>query len=134
MAKIKNIDDYIALQPEKFQEALEKIRGVFNKTFPKAEEVISYGMPAFKYHGMLGGFAGFKDHMSFFPWTNKTVELFKKELKGFKTSKGTIQFTLEKPIPVGLLKKMLKARAKDLLEKEKGEKKKTGTSRLVKKA
>ncbi len=124
MPKIKNIDDYIALQPEKFQEALEKVRQVFHKVAPKAEEAISYNMPAFKFHGMLGGFAGFKDHMSFFPWTGKTVKQFKKELEGFKTSKGTVQFTLEKPIPVPLLKKMLKARMKDLLEKEKGKKKK----------
>lgn len=110
---LKNIDDYLVMLPVETREALEKLRGIIRAAAPEAEEVISYQMPAFKYKGSLVGFAAFKNHCSFFPMNSKTVEAFKNELKAYKTSKGTIQFTLEKPLPAALVKKIVKARIKE---------------------
>ncbi len=83
---------------------------------PNAEEVISYQIPAFKQHSVLVYFAAFKDHIGFFP-TSKPIEVFKKELKSFKTSKGTIQFPLDENMPLGLIAKITKFRVKDDLER-----------------
>lgn len=106
------VDQYLAQLPEDQRAALEKLRQTIKKLVPEVEEFISYKMPAYRYHGMLCGFAAFKKHCSYFPWDSKTVEDFKTELKDFKTSAGTIQFTPEKPIPDALLKKILQARVK----------------------
>lgn len=106
------VDQYLAQLPEDQRAALEKLRQTIKKLVPEVEEFISYKMPAYRYHGMLCGFAAFKKHCSYFPWDSKTVEDFKTELKDFKTSAGTIQFTPEKPIPDALLKKILQARIK----------------------
>nr|WP_314834868.1 DUF1801 domain-containing protein [uncultured Flavobacterium sp.] len=106
------VDQYLAQLPEDQRAALEKLRQTIKKLVPEVEEFISYKMPAYRYHGMLCGFAAFKKHCSYFPWDSKTVEDFKTELKDFKTSAGTIQFTPEKPIPDTLLKKILQARVK----------------------
>ena len=76
---------------------------------PEATETISYGIPAFKYKGVLVWFAAFRDHCSLFP-TASVVEAFKNELKGFSTSKGTIQFPTDKPLPIALVKKLVRAR------------------------
>ena len=75
----------------------------------EATECISYGMPAFKHKGVLVWFAAFSDHCSLFP-TASVIDAFKRELKGFSTSKGTIQFATDKPLPVALVKKLVKAR------------------------
>lgn len=107
---INTIELYLASLPKAQQKALQNIRQLINKLVPEAEEIISYNMPAYRYHGMLVGFAAFKNHCSVFPWNGSTTEHFKMELIGFKTSKGTIQFTLDKPIPVALLKKIIKFR------------------------
>lgn len=114
---IKDIDTYIALQPKKVREQLDRLRFTIQKAAPKAEEVISYGMPAFKYNGMLVYFAAFKNHCSFFPGGKAVIVAFKKELKDFKTSAGTIQFTIEKPLPATLVTKIVKMRVKQNLEK-----------------
>jgi len=76
---------------------------------PKATEVISYQIPMYKHHGMLVGFAAFKDHCSFFPGA-KPVATYKDELKAYETSKGTIRFPIGKPLPAALVKKLVKAR------------------------
>lgn len=115
----KNVDDYIASQPENMQASLEKIRQLIKTTAPDAEEVISYSMPAYKFHGMLAGFAAAKDHYGFYPWNSTTVAQFKEELKNFSTSKGTIRFPTDKPLPAALIKKIVKARMKENLEKKK---------------
>jgi uncharacterized protein YdhG (YjbR/CyaY superfamily) len=112
-AHVKNIDDYLAGVPERARLKLEKLRGVILTVAPDAEEVISYGMPAFKYHGMLAGFAAWEKHVGFYPWNSRTVDEFKDELKGYNTSRGAIQFPLEKPIPIALVKKIVKARMKE---------------------
>ena len=115
----KDVDTYLALQPENVRIALEKMRQVIKATAPDAAEVISYGMPAYRYHGMLVYFAGFKNHYSLFPSNASMIAEMAEELKGYKTSKGTIQFALDKPMPVTLIKKIVKARMKENLSKQK---------------
>jgi uncharacterized protein YdhG (YjbR/CyaY superfamily) len=118
MNAAKDIDSYIALQPEEVRHVLEQLRRLIKSTAPDAEEVISYAMPAFKYHGMLVGFANAKEHIGFYPWTSRTVVQFKDDLAAFKTSKGAIQFPKNKLLPVALIKKIVKTRMKENTEKE----------------
>ncbi|HWF18042.1 MAG TPA: DUF1801 domain-containing protein [Verrucomicrobiae bacterium] len=106
----KDVDEYIAATPEPARSILKKIRAVIRAAVPpEASEIISYNMPAFRHKGVLVWYAAFSDHCSLFP-TSAMIEMFKKELKGFSTSKGTIQFPLDKPPPIGLIKKIVKAR------------------------
>jgi uncharacterized protein YdhG (YjbR/CyaY superfamily) len=114
---IKDIDTYISMQSENIQPALEKLRQTIKAVAPEAEEVISYGMPSFKWNGMLVGFAAAKNHFGFYPWNGSTVDQFKDELKAFKTSKGAIQFPIDKPLPFALIKKIVKSRMKQNLDK-----------------
>ncbi len=108
----KNIDDYIARYPKEIQQILKKMRQTIRAAAPQAAETISYQMPAFTLHGNLVYFAAFKDHVSFFP-TSSGVAKFKKELAGYKGSKGTIQFPPDKPIPYGLIGRIVKFRVKE---------------------
>ena len=112
------IDEYLALQTAPVRAALEKLRQTIKSVVPDAEEAISYQIPSFKYHGMLVGFAAFEKHCSFFVMNPTFTALFKEDLKAFKTSKGTIQFTLDKPIPTALVKKIVQARVQQNLEKK----------------
>lgn len=96
------IDEYIALFPEDVQDKLTKIRAVIKAAAPQAAERISYRMPAFTLNGILVYFAAFTTHISFFP-TSSGVAKFKEELAGYETSKGTIRFPLDKPIPYDLI-------------------------------
>ncbi len=105
------VDAYMEALPEKERTILSNLRKTIKATAPKADEEISYGMPGYKYHGMLVYFAAFKNHCSFFPGTS-ILEQFGKEVKPFKTSKGTLQFTVDKPIPASLVKKIVKERMK----------------------
>lgn len=114
----KNTDEYIAAQPEDTRPALEEIRKIILKAAPKSEEVISYQMPAFKYHGMLVYFAGYKNHVGFYP-TPSGIAAFQKELSVYKNAKGSVQFPLDKPLPAALIMKMVKFRMKENEEKEK---------------
>lgn len=120
-SSIKDIDSYISIVPERMRPLLIKLRQTIRKAAPQAEELISYGMPAFKYHGMLVYFAGFKNHCSF-PGKFLPQKEMKEELKNFKTSKGTIQFTPENPLPASLVTKMVKQRMKENLAKKKAKK------------
>ena len=105
-----NIDEYLATVPEPARGTLKKIRAAIQSVVPReATETISYGMPAFKHNGVLVWFAAFSKHCSFFP-TASVIEAFKHELKGYSTSKGTIQFPTDKPLPAALVKKLVKAR------------------------
>jgi uncharacterized protein YdhG (YjbR/CyaY superfamily) len=124
MAKIKpndskGVDNYIAKLPVEQQIALNRVRQIIKTTVPGAQEYLSYKMPAYHFHGMIGGFAGFKNHCSFYPWNAQTIIDFATELKDFKTSAGTIQFTPDKPIPEELLEKILRYRVAGNLEKKK---------------
>src|SRR3989475_10888174 len=95
----KNIDEYLARVPEPARSTLKKIRAAIRSAVPpEATETISYGMPAFKYKGVLVWFAAFSNHCSLFP-TASVIETFKSDLKGFVTSKGPIQFPTDKPLP-----------------------------------
>ena len=108
------IDDYLKDVPSPQKGILERVRQVIKKTAPDAEEVITYGMPGFKYKKKyLIAFAPFKDHMSVFPGSAAVGEL-KKKLEPFFHSKGTIQFTLENPLPEELLVEMVKLRMADI--------------------
>ena len=108
----KDIEEYLAMQPESMRPLLEKLWQTILKAAPKAEEVISYQMPAFKYHGPLVYFALFKKHIGFFP-TSTPIPAFKKELTNYKCSKGTIQFPLDQPIPWSLVSKIVKFKVKE---------------------
>jgi len=106
----KNIDEYLAGVPEPARSTLNKIRASIRSAAPaNAIETISYGMPVFKCKRILMWFAAFSDHCSLFP-TASIVEAFKNELKGYTTSKGTIQFPLDRPLPNSLIRKLVKAR------------------------
>jgi uncharacterized protein YdhG (YjbR/CyaY superfamily) len=109
----KTVDEYLEGVPEPACSSLKHIRAVIRSVVPKeTTEVISYGMPMFKYNGMLVGYAAFKNHCSLFP-TGSAVHQFEKELRGYRTSKGTIQFPSDKPLPDALVKKIVKARVKE---------------------
>src|SRR4030081_703388 len=106
----KNIDEYLAVVPDPASGTLNKIRAAIRSAVPpEATETISYRIPAFKHKGVLVWFAAFSNHCSLFP-TAAVIEAFKSELKGFSTSKGTIHFPTDKPVPIGLVKKLVKAR------------------------
>ena len=113
----KNVDEYIATFPKEVQSILQEMRKVIKDAAPEAEEVISYQMPAFKLNGVLVWFAAFKKHIGFFPKVS-AIEVFSKELTGYKISKGTIRFPLDKPIPFDLVKRIVKYRIKENLGKE----------------
>jgi uncharacterized protein YdhG (YjbR/CyaY superfamily) len=106
----KTVDEYLAGVPEPARSALNKIRAAIRSAVPpQATETISYRIPAFSYNGVLVWFAAFSNHCSLFP-TAAVIEAFKKELKGFSTSKGTVHFPMDKPLPIALIKKLVKAR------------------------
>ncbi|MFI5217932.1 MAG: iron chaperone [Bacteroidia bacterium] len=114
----KNIDEYIISQPEKARKALDKLRQTIKAAALGAEEAISYQMPAFKYHGMLVYFAAWKNHIGFYPVSSGIIT-FEKELSSYESSKGTVKFPIDKPIPFGLISKIVKFRVRENLEKEK---------------
>ena len=106
----KNVDEYLTGVPEPARGTLNKMRAAIRSAVPpEATEAISYGIPAFKHKGVLVWFAAFSSHCSLFP-TASVIEAFKNELKGFSTSKGTIQFPTNKPLPTALVRKLVKAR------------------------
>jgi uncharacterized protein YdhG (YjbR/CyaY superfamily) len=104
------IDDYLKNVSAPERADLERIRRIVKSATPEAEEIISYGMPGFKYRNKpLIWFAAFKNHLSIFP-TAGPIEQMRRQLEGFKLSKGTIQFTLEKPLPDPLIKELVRLR------------------------
>ena len=114
----KTVGEYLAGVPEPARSTLEKVRAVIRSVVPpEATEVISYHIPIFKYKGMLVGFAAFSNHCSLFP--GALPEAFKDELKRYPTSKGTIQFRVDKPLPAALVKKLVKARIAENEQKSK---------------
>jgi uncharacterized protein YdhG (YjbR/CyaY superfamily) len=114
---ISTVDEYFAWQSEQARTALEQLRKIIKKATPEAEEVISYQMPAFRFHGILVYYAAFKNHYSLFPMT-KALEVFKEDLKGYETTKGTIHFSYGKPLPVRLIKEIVQFRVKENLVKK----------------
>ncbi len=112
MMKPPNIDAYIAHFPEASQQLLEQVRAAIKEAAPHATEVISYAMPAFKQHGVLVYFAAYANHIGFYP-TGSGIEQFKDEIAGYKNSKGAVQFPLNKPLPIPLIKKIVEFRLKE---------------------
>lgn len=115
------VDEYIAGFPKEIQLLLQAVRSTIKKTAPKAEEVISYQMPAYKYHGMLVYFAAFKNHIGFYA-TPTGHAAFKKDLAVYKHGKGSVQFPHNQPLP--LISRIVKFRMKENQEREKLKKKK----------
>ena len=112
----KSVDQWLARVEPKQRAALEKLRVQIRAAAPGVEEVISYGQPTFKLHGHLVAFGAFAKHLSFFPMNSVVIAESADALKTFVTSKGTIQFTPEKPIPATVVKKIVKARIAQNLE------------------
>ena len=120
----KDIDEYIAGFPTDVQERLEKIRMTIRKAAPEAEEKISYQIPTFTLKGKyLIYFAAFQKHIGLYP-APRGIEKFKKELSLYEGGKGTVRFALDKPIPFGLIKRIVKFRVKENLERAKAKRKK----------
>lgn len=110
----QTIDEYITGFPREVQAILEKIRATIQAAAPDAEETISYRMPTFTLSGNLVHFAAFKKHIGFYP-APSGIAKFKKELSAYKGAKGSVQFPLDKPIPLGLIRKIVKFRVKENL-------------------
>ena len=109
--KARTIDEYLAGVEEDKRGALEELRRVIREAAPGAEECISYGLAAFRLNGKpLVGFGAGANHCAFYPMNGSTVEAFKDELNGYETSKGTIRFQPDKPLPESLIRKLVKAR------------------------
>ena len=108
-APAKDVDEYLAGVPKEARATLVKLRKTIKAAAPMASESISYQMPMYKHHGMVIGFAAFKDHCSLFPGA-AVMDAHKEELKRYDTSKGTIRFPANKPLPAALVKKLVKAR------------------------
>jgi uncharacterized protein YdhG (YjbR/CyaY superfamily) len=117
MKIVKNIDEYILNFPLDIQKKLRDIRGLVQKIIPQASEAIKYGMPTFVLNGNLLHFAAFKNHIGLYP-TPSAIIKFKKELSKYSTSKGAIQFSLDKPLPIRLITKIIKFRVLENLNKK----------------
>jgi uncharacterized protein YdhG (YjbR/CyaY superfamily) len=105
------VDAYLARVPEPARATLEKLRATIRSVVPPGTtEALSYGIPAFRYKGGLVAYAAFKKHCSFFPMQASLIDEMKEELKSYRTSEGTLQFPMDKPLPATLVKKMVKAR------------------------
>lgn len=114
--KVETIDQYISGFPQNIQELMQQVRQTIRDAAPQAVETISWGMPTFKVKKILVQFAGHKQHLGFYPWP-ETIEAFKDLLSGCKSSKGSIQFPYNKPIPLALISDMVHFRLDALAEK-----------------
>ena len=117
-ARPKSIDEYIQTAPQEAREKLREMRACIREAAPGAEESLKWGMPAFSYRRILVTFAAFKHHVGFYP-TPSAVKAFTRNLSRFKTAKGSIQFPLEKPLPLALIKKITAFRARESKEEDK---------------
>lgn len=115
MKTSNEIDKYIETFPENVQILLQELRTIIQKAAPNAEEIMSYQMPAYKQNKRLVYFAGYKKHIGFYPHSSPIV-YFKDELKGYKNSKGAIQFSLDQPLPNDLITKIVKFRVEEDLK------------------
>ncbi|RPI70828.1 MAG: hypothetical protein EHM47_11410 [Ignavibacteriales bacterium] len=110
--KFNTIDEYISTFPDNIQKILEDVRQTIKSAAPNAEEAISYQIPTFKLNGNLVHFAAFKNHIGFYP-APSGQEAFKKELSVYKSGKGSVQFPIDKPMPLKLITKIVKYRVKE---------------------
>ena len=114
---VETIDEYIAAFPQSLQQILQELRQTIRDSAPNAKEAISYQMPTFKLNGNLVHFAAYKNHIGFYP-TPSAINEFKEELSQYETSKGTVKFPINKPIPLELIKRIVKYRVKENLDKK----------------
>jgi uncharacterized protein YdhG (YjbR/CyaY superfamily) len=121
---INSIDEYIGSHPANIQKLLKQIRSTIKKAAPSSEEAIKYGIPTFVLNGNLVHFAGYKNHIGFYP-APVGIEAFKEETAKYEAGKGTLQFSLDQPLPLDLISRIVKFRVKQNLEKVKPKKKKT---------
>ena len=119
--KIESIDTYIAAFPKNVQDILQQLRKTVKDAAPESEETISYNMPALKLNGNLVWFGAFKNHIGFYP-RESVIKEFKEKLSGYEVSKiqGTVKFPLDKPMPLDLIKEMVKFRVKENLKEKSG--------------
>lgn len=115
--QFQTIDEYIATFPENVQDILQEIRKVIRGAAPDAEEAISYGMPTFKLNGNLVHFAAYEKHIGFYP-APSGIEAFKEELSTYKGGKGSVQFPIDKPLPLDLVEKIVIFRVEENLNKK----------------
>lgn len=113
---IKTINQYIKLFPKNTQQKLIQLRSTIKESAPQAQEKINYQMPTFYLHGNLVHFAGYKNHIGFYP-TPSGIKAFAKELANYQSSKGAVQFPLDEKLPLALIKKIVKYRVKENLKK-----------------
>lgn len=111
---VTDVNSYISGFPAGTRKLLKQLRDAIRKAAPDADELISYGMPAYKYHGVLVYFAGYQKHIGFYP-TPSVIKQFTERISQYKYSKGTVQFPLDKPIPVTLVTRMVKCRIQENL-------------------
>ncbi|AWI27244.1 hypothetical protein HYN49_09005 [Flavobacterium pallidum] len=123
MAK-PEVDAFIEAFPEHTREMLQNVRKAIHNAAPDAEEYIGYMMPAYKFHGALVYFSGYKNHIGFYPGA-AGVAYFKDEIAKYKTAKGSIQFPLDEPVPVDLIGRIVAFRVRENLEKAAAKSKKT---------
>ena len=120
--QFKTMDEYISTFPEDVQRILNELRQTIREVAPEAEETINYQIPTFTLHGNLVHFAALKNHIGFYP-TPSGMEAFKKELSAYKGAKGSVQFPIDQPLPLPLIRRIVEYRVKENLERK--EKKKT---------
>jgi uncharacterized protein YdhG (YjbR/CyaY superfamily) len=113
----RNIDEYIRMFPEEIRTKLEEMRATIRKAAPKAEETIRYQIPTFRLNGNLVHFAAFQNHIGFYP-ASSGIAAFKKELSVYLSGKGSVQFPLDQKLPIGLVRKIVKFRVRENLEKK----------------
>jgi uncharacterized protein YdhG (YjbR/CyaY superfamily) len=110
--KFKTVDEYVSTFPASTQTILKTIRKTVKEAAPGAEELISYNMPAYKMNGILVYYAAYKNHIGFYP-TSLGIKAFQKELSDYLWAKGSVQFPIDKPLPLPLISKIVKSRVKD---------------------
>jgi uncharacterized protein YdhG (YjbR/CyaY superfamily) len=128
--QFKTIDEYINTFPEDVRSILNILRQTIKEAAPEAQETINYQIPTFTFHGNLVHFAAFQNHIGFYP-TPSGMETFKKELSSYKTAKGSVQFPIDQALPLPLIRRIVKHRVKENLER-KQKKKNSVTNRLKK--
>jgi uncharacterized protein YdhG (YjbR/CyaY superfamily) len=113
----REIDDYLANLDEPKRTTLQELRQTIHSIVPEAEQGISYGVPAFRLHGkVIAGFAAFKNHLSYLPHSGSVLAELSDDVAGYVTSKGALQFAIDKPLPKALVKKLIAVRLRKVLQ------------------
>ena len=121
-SQFKTMDEYINTFPENVRNILNELRQTIREAAPEAEETVNYQMPTFTLHGNLVHFGAFKNHIGFYP-TPTGIEAFKKELAPYQGAKGSVQFPMDQPLPLALIRRIVEYRVKENLERKQKKKK-----------